>query len=125
MDVHRAPEVILRAGRIEEIRGGVEITLKADDEGQQPLDLTTQSCSFTFAEGAKSPSRVELNGPVKVVSPRATISSDNAVMDMVEQELQFIGGVTGNHPAITNMRGSQLIYDLESGWTKVRNMRVD
>jgi lipopolysaccharide assembly outer membrane protein LptD (OstA) len=125
MDVHRAPEVVLRSGKLESIRGGVEITLRAENPDQKPLNLMTKTCTFAYGEAGDSPERVKMEGGVVVESPMANLESETAVMDMASREITFSGDVSGSHPAIKNMKGSTLIYNMDTGDIKLRDVTID
>ena len=55
----------------------------------------------------------------------ANLESETAVMDMATREITFSENVSGNHPAIKNMTGSTLIYNMDTGGIKLRDVTIE
>ena len=115
MDIEKAPEVSMTAGKLNWIRGGVRIQMHGKEEDAPPLLLDANELTFAYSEGAASPDRIVMTGSVKVDGPTADIESDTADLDMASNKLTFTGNVKGSQPGLTGATAEQVIYDLGTG----------
>ena len=113
MDIETAPEVLLRSGRLEWIKGGVVALLQPQDPKQEPLNMQGNEAYFEFSDPASmSPSRVELVGNVRVNGPEARVSANGAVINIANKELVFTGNVKGDTPALKGFEADKAIWYL-------------
>ncbi len=113
MDIEKAPNVLLRDGRLAWIEGGVEALLQPQDPKQEPLHLKSSRADFEFSDPASmSPSRVKLTGNVRVDGPEAKVSANDALLDMANKELEFTGNVKGDTPALKGFEADKAIWNL-------------
>jgi len=115
MDIEKAPEVSMTAGKLNWIRGGVRIRMHGKEEDAPPLVLDANELTFAYSEGAASPDRIVMIGGVKVDGPTMDIESDSADLDMASNTLTFTGNVKGSQPGLTGATAEQVIYDLATG----------
>jgi hypothetical protein len=116
MDIEKAPETLVQAGRLRSITGGAELTLRSADPDQQPMLLEGREMHMTFSEGdSRSPDRVELNGDVSVKDAEKRIESDTANLNLIAGKLVFAGNVACDLPTISGARTQRAEYDLDTG----------
>ena len=124
MDVEEAPEVSMAAGKLNWIRGGVNIILHASKPEVEPLKLRAQELTFTYPEGATAPERVLLKDQVSVDGQTTDIRSDAADLNVAANTLTFTGNVTGERPGLTGLTAQQIVYDLRTGNIKMESARA-
>lgn len=124
MDIENAPEVSMAAGKLNWIRGGVNIIMHASKPDVEPLKLRAQELTFAYPEGTTSPERVLLKDKVSVDGQTTDIRSDAADLNMASNKLTFTGNVTGERPGLTGLTAQQIVYDLRTGNIKMEGARA-
>jgi lipopolysaccharide export system protein LptA len=125
MDIEKAPEVSMTAGKLNWIRGGVRIRMRGKVEDAPPLILDADELTFAYSGEAASPDRVVMNGNVKVDGPTTDIESDAADLDMASNKLTFTGNVKGSQPGLTGASAQRVIYDLVTGNMSMQGTSIE
>lgn len=102
--------------RLDEMSGGVEITLLASEDTMEPLPIKAHTMKFDYAgEGeAVQPSRILMEGGVTVAHPMAEVRADQAVWDFDAGELSFTGNVVINSEQMKDVVAEQFVLNLET-----------
>ncbi|MFP4502752.1 MAG: hypothetical protein ACLFTT_17300 [Candidatus Hydrogenedentota bacterium] len=100
--------------RLDEMTGGVEITLLASDDTMEPLPIKARTMKFDYEGEAVQPSRILMEGGVTVAHPMAEVRADQAVWDFDSGELAFAGNVVINSEQMKDVEAEQFVLNLET-----------
>ena len=100
-------------GRIEYLKGGVDIQLKSGNPAFPPLPLKCDNMFFDYAEDSDGAlSRVRLEGNVDVTHPQARVRAGRAVWDFETNVLTFEGNPVIDTAEIKGMRAEKITINL-------------
>jgi lipopolysaccharide assembly outer membrane protein LptD (OstA) len=125
MDIEKAPEVSMTAGKLNWMRGGVSIRIHGREEDAPPLALDADELTFAYSEGVASPDHVVMTGNVIVDGPDTDIESDTADLDMASNTLTFTGNVRGSQPGLTGAKAKRVVYDLKTGNLSMQGTSIE
>lgn len=125
MDIEKAPEVSMTAGKLNWIRGGVNFRLRSIKPEEKPLVLQARNVTFAYPDTASSPDQVLLEGDINVAGPTTTIQSDSANLSMADKKLTFVGNVRGEQPGLTGVTANRATYNLATGDIKLDAGHID
>ncbi len=108
-----------------EMTDGVRITLLADDPDMKPLPIQSYSMRFEQKEGASAPSRITMEGGVKLTHPQGELSAEKAVWDFETGELVFTGDPVMNSETAQGVRGSKIAIDFKKNTINIFDMQAD
>jgi len=112
-------------GAIEEMTGGVRIRLLSDDPALESLPIEANRMGFTWAEGRTTPSKIIMEGKVKVKHPDAEVTAGRAEWDFESGELLFSGDPVVNSERLKGLRGDRMILNLKTNTFEVSQVRAD
>lgn len=112
-------------GAIEEMTGGVRIRLLSEDPALESLPIEANHMSFTWAEGSTTPSKIIMEGKVKVTHPDAEVTAGRAEWDFESGELVFSGDPVVNSERLKGLRGDRMILNLKTNTFEVSQVRAD
>jgi lipopolysaccharide export system protein LptA len=101
--------------------GAVQVT-----QGKMVLRSETITVFYTTPEGDSDPtiSRLNAQGNFSLKSPSETLSGDWGIYD-VDQQLVTVGGTVVLNQGGTELTGTRLEFDLESGLAKLDGQSTD
>lgn len=112
-------------GAFEQMTGGVEITLRADDPELEPLPIKARTMRFEYEAGDANPARIHMEGGVNVHHPTAWVQSDTAVWDFAQGEMTFTGNVIMNSDRMKDVRAQALVLDFETDRYRMTGVQAE
>ncbi len=125
MDIEKAPEVSMTAGKLNWMRGGVQLLMHGKEEDAPPLALDARELTFAYSADKPTPDRIVMTGDVKVDGPTTDIESDSADLDMASNTLTFTGNVKGSQPGLTGATAKRVVYDLVTGNMSMQGTSIE
>lgn len=113
MDIVKAPEVLMKSGRFERIRGGVELVLEGTGPQDEPMLLKGGQMTFAYGEEGTL-QQVQLDGSVDVSGELGALQAERAALDTAAKKLRFSGDVRGDTPIASGLRTAAIVWDLET-----------
>lgn len=113
------------SGGFEQMTGGVEIVLRADDPELEPLPIKARTMRFEYQGDTLDPSQILMEGGVNVDHPTANVQADSAVWNFDSGEMTFSGNVIMNNDRMKNVRATQLILDFNDNTFRMSNVQAD
>lgn len=112
-------------GAIEEMTGGVHIRLLSDDPAMEALPIEAGNMKFTWAEGSTTPSKIIMEGNVKVNHPDAEVTAGRAEWNFDSGELVFSGDPVVNSERLKGLRGDRMVLNLKTNTFEVSQVRAE
>ena len=106
--------------QIEELSGGVQLTLLPDDPDQPPMPISAESIRFSYAGPENSPSRIVMQGNVRIRHPQGNIEAGRAEWDFEADTLVFTENPRFSSEQVRDLRGEEIIVNFATGKVNVR-----
>jgi hypothetical protein len=97
--------------QLDEMTGGVEVVLHSSKKGEPDLPISANTMKFDWEEGSNKPTRIILQGGVRIKHPQADVSSERAEWDFKANQLVFTGNVVMRSQAVSEARFERMTLD--------------
>ena len=118
-------KINFKTGGIEELTGGVEITLHSDDPTEAPMPIKAETMTFSFDEGASQPSRMVMDGAVSVKHADATITAGHGEYNLKSGNVVFTGGPYIVMSNGNRIKGTKISINMTTGDSEIVGMQAD
>jgi len=126
MVVERAATVRIADGKVQDMRGGVDLSLTPTGSGAKPIALQADTFDFTYADAEqRQPGSVAMKGAVRVDAPQGLIRSDRADFNVSSGALEFRGNVRGQSDVLKSFHATSFDYDLDTEDGFLQSFRAD
>lgn len=125
MDIESAPEVSLTGQKVNWMRGGVSMTMRAADPKEPPMTVHAQELQFVYGAEGAAPERVKMLGGVDVKSPTSNVQSDTGELNLRSSEIVFDGNVKAKTPSGDDLTATRVTYYLATEELKVTGGKHD
>lgn len=106
--------------QIEELSGGVQLTLLPDDPDQPPMPISADSIRFSYAGPENSPSHILMQGNVRIRHPQGNIEAGRAEWDFESETLVFTENPRFSSEQVRDLRGEEIVVNFATGKVNVR-----
>ena len=124
--IEQAPEVIgnYKSGNfVEQMRGGVKLTILAEDEADN-LKVEANTIDFDYGtEGDQTPTSLTLTGKVVIENAEMRIVAPKAILNTKTNMAEFIGETDIYSADRAPVRADEVVVDMNTGNINMKNVR--
>lgn len=106
--------------QIQELTGGVQLTLLPEDPNQPPMPISANNIYFTYAGTDNVPSRIVMQGNVRIRHPQGNIQAGRAEWDFEAETLVFTESPKFSSEQVKELTGEEIIVNFGTGKVNVR-----
>jgi lipopolysaccharide export system protein LptA len=113
-------------GTIDKMTNGVRIALIPEDPAEKELPIAANDITFSWPEGGgETPTRIVLEGKVKIDHPQMTVRADKADWDFVKESLTFTGSPVISTEQVKELQGERITVNFKTNTFEVQGGKAD